>query len=208
MFNRKISIYTFTGGFVLSFLIGIISGNPFGVVIFRSLFSGIIIGGVGMGIIFVFKKYFPDLMGEEVKEEINSKEMGKNIDIVLPEENPHIGQENDTIEEVEEAEEVEEVAEEIETGQDEGTEKSAGETSWENTGKAADKLTSEEDSDKSGTMLPELDSLAMDSFDTGSASVSFTGRSNRSNSEAAGMESDPETLAKAVRSFMKKDEEG
>ena len=202
MFNWKISIYTFTGGFVLSFLIGIITGNPFGVVVLRSLLSGIIIGGVGMGIIFVFKKYFPDIMEEEKEEEVDSKEMGENIDIILPEENPHIGQENDIIEEVEE------VAEEIETGQDEGTEENVEETLQENAENASEKLTSEKNSDKSGTMLPELDSLAMDSFDTGSASVSFAGRSNSSNSETAGMESDPETLAKAVRSFMKKDEEG
>lgn len=202
MFNWKINIYTFTGGFALSFLIGIISRNPFGVVILRSLLSGIITGGVGMGIIFVFKKYFPDMMKEEKKEEIKSKEMGESIDIVLPEENPHIGQENDTIEEVEE------VVEEIEPGQDEGSEENAAETLQENAGETAENLTPEDESGKSGTTLPELDSLAMDSFDTGSASASFAGRSNRSNSEAAGMESDPETLAKAVRSFMKKDEEG
>ncbi|RKX87032.1 MAG: hypothetical protein DRP57_00020 [Spirochaetes bacterium] len=185
MFKWRVSTFTFIGGFVLSLFTGLIAGNPFGVVFLRSLLSGIVIGGVGTGVVFVFNKYFAELVVDTGKDE-SGKEEGEGIDIVLPEENPHIVNDDDTIEEVEE------VVDEMEEAEPEEKSEQVSD---------AEPVIEKSAVDDS---LPDLDSLAMDSLNTGKASVSVP----MGHTESLGLETDPETLAKAVRSFMKKDEEG
>lgn len=200
MFKWKVAIFTFIGGgFTLSLLIGLIAGNPFGVVFLRSLLSGIVIGGIGTGIVFIFNKYFTELVINTGESAVD-KEEKEGINIVLPEENPHIVNDDDTIEEVEE------VADEMEEAEQHGREELE---PLEELEKAADiepiiEGSIEEENSRSDVSLPDLDSLATDSLNTGKSSVSLP----KGQTEVPGMETDPEILAKAVRSIMKKDEEG
>ncbi len=45
----------------MSLLAGAIGGNPFGIIILRLLLSSIVLAGVGLGLSIVFKRFFPEL---------------------------------------------------------------------------------------------------------------------------------------------------
>lgn len=199
MFKWKAVIFTFIGGFVLSLIIGLIAGNPFGVVFLRSLLSGIVVGGVGMGVIFVFNKYFADFLVSKGEEPVEKDER-EGVDIIIPEENPHSIIDGDTVEEVEEI--VDEAGQTLTDSEVEPEAVEELENSMET--KPDTKKSAEDTHSDNDDLLPDLDSLAIDSVETGRTSVS----THKANTETLGVETDPETLAKAVRSFMKKDEEG
>ncbi len=71
-------------GFFLSFLVGLISRAGFGRILFRGLISGALFAGVGFGILFLIKKYLPGLASESEAEEPGSE----GIDIVIEDEEP------------------------------------------------------------------------------------------------------------------------
>ncbi len=215
-------------GFMLSLISGFASGNPAAVVFFRSFLSAIILAGLAFGTGFVIKRYFPELGGivggrdgaKSSESETNSAG-GEEVDIVIPEENPHSQTEPEEIEEVEiiegneevgEASDVEVLDEDIESG--EGTDKETGPTEGREPSEELKREVSEGESvseieigavDK----LPDLDGLQLDDVETGSKGGNTRGsESTTIKSDVLGAEVDPSTLAKAVRSFMKKDEEG
>jgi hypothetical protein len=58
----KVSAACSFGAFLLSLVIGLIAGNPFGVVIFRALLLALLFAALGAGLRFVVKAYLPELI--------------------------------------------------------------------------------------------------------------------------------------------------
>jgi hypothetical protein len=58
----KIAAACSFGAFLLSLVIGLIAGNPFGVVIFRALLLAVLFAALGTGLRFVVKAYLPELI--------------------------------------------------------------------------------------------------------------------------------------------------
>jgi hypothetical protein len=86
----KIAAAFAVGAFLLSFLVGLVTGNPFGVVILRALLLTVIFAGFGAGLRFVIRKYLPEITsaGGFSAEGERGETRGTKIDIVLPEERP------------------------------------------------------------------------------------------------------------------------
>jgi hypothetical protein len=108
MIRWNMALYAGIGAFVLSFLVGIISGNPFFTILIRALLFGLVFCGLGAAASYLLDKFTPELFNPgQLTQEQN--ETRGNIDIVLPEENPVISE--SLIEEQEDSE----AAEELET---------------------------------------------------------------------------------------------
>jgi hypothetical protein len=75
-------------GFLLSLLVGLLSGNPLGIVILRALLLAVLCGGFGAGARVVFGRFLPELTGTA---EAGEGTPPTGVNIVLPEENPHVG---------------------------------------------------------------------------------------------------------------------
>lgn len=73
-------------GFLLSFLIGLVSGNPFGTVLLRAVLFALLVGGFCVGAQVVLGRFLPELTGASAGAGDPER---KGVDIVLPEENPH-----------------------------------------------------------------------------------------------------------------------
>ncbi|GEM_PF-2102406 len=219
----KYLLIIFLFGFFLSFLLGLIAGNPFFVILYKSIISGLLLGLIGFGANMLLRKYFPELFSKTQSEgeEITAEPLGEEVDIVLPEENPHEITEEDMVEDAEPVETVtdkETITEQKEksgTGlsvEDTGSDVGIGAFSEGEEGAKGgeeDKASMAGDAaglESDGDNLPDFDSIEVDVMDNFSSGDS--GRSKPVKSDVLGTDVDPETLAKAVRSFMKKDEEG
>ena len=73
-------------GFILSLLVGAISGVGFGTVLVRGILSGVLFAGVGFGLSILIKKFLPGLVSET--EEAEEEEESGGVDIVIEEEAP------------------------------------------------------------------------------------------------------------------------
>ena len=73
-------------GFVLSFLIGLISGVSFWTICLRAIILAVVCGAVGFFVSVIFKKYLPELFSETGGTGQTEKDLGKNLNIVLDEE--------------------------------------------------------------------------------------------------------------------------
>jgi hypothetical protein len=91
-FGIRWNIVGFAGGgaFVLSFLLGVFSGNPFLTILLRALLFGVIFALLGGGIALLFDRFIPQLTGaaEEAAAPGRKSDQPSNINIVLDEENP------------------------------------------------------------------------------------------------------------------------
>ncbi|MBN1799294.1 MAG: hypothetical protein JW822_12005 [Spirochaetales bacterium] len=124
MIRWNIAIYSGLGAFGLSCIIGILSGNPLVAIIFRALLFGVIFAGLGAAGSFIIHKYLPEILNSEDQPRKETA-ASENVDIVLPEEGPVLGESlledkekisNDSIDEIEETEELE-TAEEVESAE-------------------------------------------------------------------------------------------
>jgi hypothetical protein len=87
----KIAAAFAAGAFLLSFLVGLVSRNPFGTVILRALLLAVVFAAFGAGVRYVARKWLPELAGGGEKGPEADTERGKSIDITLPEERPDAG---------------------------------------------------------------------------------------------------------------------
>jgi len=76
-------------GGVISLISGIAGGNPFGVILLRLLLSAIVFGALGLGVQTVLRRYLPDLLQAAPRAERGS---GDSVDIIIDEELPVSGQ--------------------------------------------------------------------------------------------------------------------
>jgi hypothetical protein len=78
-------------GLVLSLLVGLLARNPFGVMLLRAFLFALLFGGIGAGMQYVVRRFLPEIAGGEAAGtdsggEAAVKPEGSTIDIVLPEE--------------------------------------------------------------------------------------------------------------------------
>jgi hypothetical protein len=92
-YGRTVAIFA-AAGLVLSLLVGVLAGNPFGTILLRALLFAVVFGGVGAGLQYVVRRFLPELAGAAAAQtapgdapaDAEGKPEGSTIDIVLPEE--------------------------------------------------------------------------------------------------------------------------
>jgi hypothetical protein len=96
-YGRTVAIFA-AAGLVLSLLVGLLAGNPFGVMIVRAILFAILFGGMGAGMQYMVRRFLPELAGRDAAETAGlggggaeARPEGSTIDIVLPEEPPPAG---------------------------------------------------------------------------------------------------------------------
>jgi hypothetical protein len=94
--NWKIAAAFAAGAFLLSLLVGLVTRNPFGVVILRAFLLAAFFAGLGIGLRYVVRTYLPEIAAPQAApaggEPARDETRGSRIDIVLPEERPPGGQ--------------------------------------------------------------------------------------------------------------------
>jgi hypothetical protein len=221
MNNWKIPLGFAGFGAFVSLLAGIIGGNPFGVILLRLVLSAVVCSGLGLAFNFVVKKFLPELSSNAPVPEMDS---GEEVDIVIDEDIP-LAQEaaegqtpgsEELPESVELTEPVElpaesasdqefqmDVAEDVEASEVDVLPLEGAETEEQPVAAepipAAAPETDFEDLDT----LPDIDQFSPTTEE--SVSPSKPSRAN-SQVEEVVRDQDPENLARAVRTFMKKDQ--
>ncbi len=89
-YGRTVAIFA-AAGLVLSLLVGLLARNPFGVMLLRALLFALFFGAVGAGMQYVVRRFLPGIAGGEATvdeggDDAGMKPEGSTIDIVLPEE--------------------------------------------------------------------------------------------------------------------------
>jgi hypothetical protein len=256
----KIAAAFAAGAFLLSFLVGLVTRNPFGVVILRALLLTVIFAALGAGIRFVTRKYLPELVsgGADVPnrgerpDEAGTR--GTKIDITLPEERPEAarrvrsresasgapvaaegGRETEGEEDIvqrAEAEALDDLAEELaeelpaasdsgqaekgepgDAGQEEGEAEELQPLGREK-GRGGQKPSAgtSEASDEDGDMdsLPDISNLEVAGEQGSGSPQDRSGRAETPQDSMRGAVSgqDPATIARAIRTVLKRDEKG
>lgn len=67
--NHKATMFSALGAFILSMLIGLISGNPAAVVFVRAIVSALLFSAVVFGALYLLRRYIPEFEGGTVAEE-------------------------------------------------------------------------------------------------------------------------------------------
>jgi hypothetical protein len=212
-------------GATVSLLAGIIGGNPFGVILLRLVLSAVVCGGLGLAINLVVKRFLPEL---SANTPVARTESGEEVDIVIDEDVPlteEVAAEQSpgpegSLEQMEPADEEE--AAELTVSVDE--EEARFETDEGGEEEEDDVLTLEAaDSEQESmpeefvpgiaaaqvTDFEELDTLPdIDTFSPSTEDSTPPSRPSRKDSkvEEVVRDQDPENLARAVRTFMKKDQ--
>jgi len=221
---KFITVAALFGG-VLSLIAGIFSGSPFTIILLRVVFSGLALGVISVGVIALIKRFLPELL--QVSEIPTAAE---GIDILIPEENPHQPAEAEGDKtpsfRVEEAEDFSAADGDdydtgsMETEDESGEEADLLEAVSETDSRAGDVSDGEEifdsvskgkeEEDISSEALPDIDRLDV-GFETGVDNLDHSAQKTVGKAGSFdGLEGnqDPEVLAKAVRTFMNKDQEG
>jgi hypothetical protein len=236
MINWKVVVGSGAVAVVLSLLTGIISGVSFGTLLLRAIMWGALFCGAGAGGSFLVSKYLPELfaVATETESEADGEapETRQNVDIVLPDENPHVadpGEEStfDLFGDVDESESSGE-AEEV-SGAETGADRSAAnreetmveeveEIHRERGGPGEPFIPSKRGGNEVETAeeLPDLEGEEGDiSSSAAQAGFQPQGISDISNISGRGSKidvmghtTDTEEIAKAIRTALKKDEKG
>jgi len=223
MINWKVVVGSGVVAGVLSLLTGIISGVSFGTLLLRALMWGAIFCGVGGSVSFVIAKYLPELFSSPAEGERDEAETRRNVDIVLPDENPHRGgQEYESEEpsyEVEDARDIEEpraprpetthtnnLIEEVEEIPRDAVPPSVRRSApaHDAEGPVSDEDLPNFEPDESGlSSLGESSEFEADEI-PGVADISQRGQ----RIEVLGHQADPEEIARAICTTLKKDQKG
>lgn len=203
MINWKIPAGFAAFSALVSLLAGIIGGNPFGVIVLRLVLSAVVCAGLGLIVNVILKKYLPELSATPASAEAGT---GEEVDIVIDEDIP-IEVEGLVQEEAEpEGERTEEEAELIldEEGMD-------GESVELETLEPSDEQTLDSTAVPLApvTDFEDLDTLPdIDQFNPAAEESPTAPKESRRNArvEEVVKDQDPENLARAVRTFMKKDQ--
>ena len=202
----KIKSILFVAGavFMFSFFTGLLSGNTFSVILFRSLTGTVVFTLIISAAVFVIKKTLPELneiIPQDEKTGSSEDIPGGNIDIVIEDENPYIRDEAEKDDDGEDIDEekllqkdfIEEVEEE--SIDDIGILKNVDDS---------DEVIEVMDDSMNSNSLPELDENA--SFFSGSSDSTIGGDNDALNKLGGNV--DPGTMAKAIKTILKRDQEG
>lgn len=215
MINWKIPAGFAAFGAFVSLLAGIIGGNPLGVIVLRLVLSAVVCAGLGLIVNVILKKYLPELSATPASVEV---ETGEEVDIVIDEDIPVEVEALVQEEAGPEGERTEEEAELILDGEGLDGEGMDGESAEVKV--LPEKVEALEPSDEQtldSTAVPlspvtdfeDLDTLPdIDQFNPAAEESPTTSKKSRMNAQVEKVvkDQDPENLARAVRTFMKKDQ--
>lgn len=232
MINWKIVAGLGALGALISLVFGLAGGNPFGIILLRLVVSAVFLGALGLGAAVLVHKFMPEL-GAAGRGAVGQEQVGGSaapeVDIVIDEELPLTadsllgevpsepeeaggpvaggevsqGPEQEEAEEGEPAAELTEELAPLEEAVEVSTaaEAPAG-SSWSTPGEQSELLDT----------LPGLEEEVAGPAEAASSgeagATNDARRSRREQMEARVAGQDPVDLAKAVRTFMKKDQEG
>ncbi len=210
----KLFVYAFIGAFFLSLLTGIIVKNPGGTVLLRAFLSALLFGGIVYGVMYVLKKYIPELKSYTGGTVEKPKEEGKELKV-----ESHKGRLADYIITDEEQEVVNPVEESLFKKDDEKKESTIKEVSGDKEMELPaieeeSKAEEEKESDVSGGELPSLDQLFEDEEES-APDIEVDRKGAKSDTKVSGdyialrgvkIPYDPEAIAKAIKKVMKEDE--
>ena len=206
LFNWKIPAYAAGAAFLLSAFIGLLSTVGFGALLLRAILWALIFGGLGFGVDQAVRRFLPELLPNNPAPEDSEDE--KEVDITIGEENPH--EQGDSIAEV-----VGEAAELPGVGEDTASESGESAISGDQEeveGHEEVEELSPVSSDADGNESAANEPGGLPSFDGVESAFEDTGveseASSRESVDILGVEEDPKIVAEAVRTLMKKDEEG
>lgn len=208
-FNWKIPAVSAGGAFLLSLLVGLIGRVGFGTAILRGLMWALLFGGFAFGVDYLLRRFLPELF-DAVEGETEDSE--RTVDITLDEENPLHEEGADTAEDIpaaaksadEPGEADEEGADPLEAGFDDDSEEVAELEQVDETEEVADGDTPAEDREEDS--LPSFD--AVETAFVASGAEEQDAEQPALSIDALGIEEDPATVARAVRTVMNKDMEG
>jgi hypothetical protein len=210
MINWKVPAGFAAFGALVSLLAGVIGGNPFGVIVLRLVLSAGVCAGLGLIVNGILKKYLPELSTAPASVDTGT---GEEVDIVIDEDIP-VEVEGLVQEAAEpEGEQTEEEAQLILDEEGMGREFAEAEVAPEE----AETLESSDEQTPDSAAVPlspvtdfeDLDTLPdIDQFSPAAEESSTTPKESRRNAQVEEVvkDQDPENLARAVRTFMKKDQ--
>ena len=205
MLKIKSILFVAVAGFIFSFLTGLLSGNPFTVILFRSFTGSIFFTVIVVTAVFVLKKALPEIdeifsRKGEVLSGGNPAEDG--LDVVIEDENPYTpaDEESETSDIDEDKMLQKDFIEEVE---EESIDDISILKEAEESGDPDDVIEVMDDS-INGNSLPELDENV--SFISGSSDSTDTRENDALNK--LGVNADPGTMAKAIKTILKKDQKG
>ena len=225
--NLKVPAIVAGIAFVIAFFSAAVSRLGFGSILLRSLLGGIAFGALGFGFEALARRFLPELFDAGIAGNAKAEEestfdenAGGSVDITIEEENPHMQDAGIStaavVDEVEEVEEVIEVApeddvEELETVDESGSEPvPSSEVEGAPAFEATAVIPSATPSASNTGDLPAFDGVES-SFDPTYAVGNIEGAGGHAAGSAIdvmGQEQDAETVAKAVRTLLKRDEKG
>jgi len=187
-------------GFIIALIAGIITGVGFGRIILRSIISGVIFGALGYILLLIIKSRLPEMYSLIIPESGES-EVPSGVDIVISDDTE--GEQvysadpgksaDDFVEEIEETGDLTNTSASVEAEELDAVEELSG------TG---------DDEPDDGENLPELDNMenTFDQKDLGSVDGLSDISKDSKTVELMGEYQDPENVARAVQTMMKKDE--
>ncbi len=186
-------IAVFSGGaFILSSFAGIIGGVSFAGILMRALAGGLVFGLLAFLLSLVLRTYLPEIYGKgDVPAEPPAAEPGSGVDIVIDDrENGENSSSDDDLET--------EVSEEMPVIQEDYAAKVVDDD--------VSVLSEEGDHDQNGLPnIEEFSEVFNNTVENMEEKSSLTGSVSV---DIMGQEQDPGTVAKAIRTIMKKDQEG
>jgi hypothetical protein len=202
----KLSAIIAAFAFFFSFIAGVLGSVSFGIILFRALFGAVIFGAIGFGISFLLRRYLPEIF--ESDSHMESEDFVKESDL------------NENQSEITSSTEL--------TGEMQGIDISIGDEEQKVDSESA--LEEDMSVNQEGELVEEMHesigSASMDSVpanidvlpDMGAFSGSFentedtdgngSGKTGAVTLDIMGEEQDPELVAKALRTMVKKDQEG
>jgi hypothetical protein len=184
---------------IISFISGIAGGARFGMIVLRALIGGALFGALSFGINILLRKFLPEIFSIQTEE--NSQPISNgSVDITIEEENPH-----------ENEEEVAESAAAEENDDEEDIPEIAIENDAEIEGeqKKDDDEGEDRDEDKDEDGKRQIENSVSEPVDVtfeSQESSNIGDISSKSTVDVLGVEEDPATIVKAVRTFMNKDQ--
>jgi hypothetical protein len=196
----KSILFVAGAGFIFSFFTGLLSGNPLSIILGRSFIGTVFFTVIVTAALYVLKKNLPGmselLSGSDDKDITDNA--GGNLDITIEDDNPYQFSEMEAPDTADEEhllrrDFIEEVEEE----------------SIDDIGKLDSVDDSEEvievmDDSMNSDSLPELEENT--SFFTGSSDSTIGSRGSNDALDKLGGNVDPETMAKAIKTIIKKDQ--
>ncbi len=227
--NWKVSAVFAGAAFILSILSGAIAGVGFGLLLLRAILGAVAFAVVGAGVSLVIARYLPELKKLSDAEDRSDARQpgGRNVDIVIPQEEPGIYSDDEESSEGPESgeldgeesvdefagdslvEEVEELASDDSILPGEGSQRAAGGEGPVTRRSAPSDVVGEEESrellDADTKNLPDIGGLA-GSFDGESVGSIVEPEETREEVRGGRDDMDPETIARALRTVLKRDQ--